>query len=132
MVGATRRWVYMAVGCVSLVLGVIGIPLPLLPTTPFLLLAAFCFARGSERLHNWLLDHHRLGPPIHRWQEHRAISRNAKWMGTVSLVVMVALSVWIGGDTWIIGLQSAILVGVGCFLWTRPEPPAEEGDSGAH
>ena len=46
MVGATRRWGYMAVGCVSLVLGVIGIPLPLLPTTPFFLLAAFCLARG--------------------------------------------------------------------------------------
>ncbi len=125
----TKRGVYVCLGCVSLVLGILGIPLPLLPTTPFLLLSAFCFARGSERLHDWLLHHERLGPPIRRWQEHRAISRDAKWMGTVSLLAMIALSVWLNVSPWILALQAVALIGVGTFLWTRPEPPETSSGS---
>ncbi len=97
--------------------------LPLLPTTPFLLLAAFCFARGSDRLHRWLLNHEHLGPPIQRWREYRAISREAKWMGTISLLLLVAASYWLGVQPWLLALQGGILVAVGGFLWTRPEPP---------
>ena len=125
MTTRTGRGLYIALGCVSLVLGVVGIPLPLLPTTPFLLLAAFCFARGSRRLHDWLMHHPRLGPPIHRWQEYRAISREAKWMGTVSLLVLVGLSFLLGAELWLLALQVFILLGVCAFLWTRPEPPSE-------
>ncbi|MEM1160041.1 MAG: YbaN family protein, partial [Pseudomonadota bacterium] len=58
-------------------LGLLGAALPLLPTVPFMLLAAFCFARGSERFHRWLMNHPRFGPGIRDWQAHRAISRRA-------------------------------------------------------
>ena len=117
------RWLYITLGCICVVLAVIGIPLPLLPTTPFLLLAAFCFARGSGRLHAWLLSHHHLGPPILRWQEYGAISREAKWLGTVSLLVVVAVSYFLQVATWILIVQVCVLVGVAALLWSRPEPP---------
>lgn len=125
MAGHGKRWLYISLGCVSLLLAVIGIPLPLLPTTPFLLLSAYCFARGSERLHHWLLHHPHLGPPIRRWQEHGAISREAKWLGTVSLLLLIGASYWLQVATWVLALQACILLGVGGFLWSRPEPPGQ-------
>ena len=72
------RLVYIAIGCTAVVLGVAGIFLPLLPTTPFLLLAAWAFARSSPRLEAWLVRHPRLGPPISAWRERGAIPARAK------------------------------------------------------
>ena len=72
------RWCLLIVGWVSIVLGVIGIFLPLLPTTPFLLLAAACFARSSEKFHGWLLNHKYLGPYIHLYLDGKGIPFKAK------------------------------------------------------
>lgn len=123
MIAQTRRVLYLLAGWTALGLGVLGIPLPLLPTTPFLLLAAVCFARGSQRWHDWLLSHPQFGPPIHAWREHRAIPRRVKWLGSLSLLALLPISILVGAPTWVVGLQSLIVVGVGAFLWTRPEPP---------
>ena len=73
-----RRHLWMALGWAALGLGVLGVLVPLLPTTPFLILAAYLFSRGSERLHAWLLNHRIFGPPIENWRTHRAISTKAK------------------------------------------------------
>ncbi|RZA08047.1 MAG: DUF454 domain-containing protein, partial [Proteobacteria bacterium] len=67
------RFLYLTIGWISLALGILGIFLPLLPTTPFVLLAGICFAKGSPRMHAWLINHPRLGPPIKDWQERRVI-----------------------------------------------------------
>lgn len=67
-------------GSISLALGVIGIFLPLLPTTPFLILSAFCFSKSSPRFYRWILNHQYLGPPIQDWKNHRAISLKSKIM----------------------------------------------------
>ena len=61
------RYVYNAVGLASLVLGIVGVVLPVLPTTPFILLAAYCFARGSNRFHQWITTHRTFGPMIVRY-----------------------------------------------------------------
>ena len=124
MIQQTKRWAYLTVGFIALGLGILGIPLPLLPTTPFLLLAALCFARGSERWYRWLLDHKTFGPPIHAWREHRAVPRRVKWIGLGSLVVLPLISILGGAPHWLTGLQTLILLGVNAILWTRPEPPA--------
>jgi uncharacterized protein len=81
-------------GSVSLVLGVIGIVLPGLPTTPFILLTAACYARASPRLHQWLLNHRWLGPPLRDWERDRSLTRRTKTVAVLSMVSMVSLSIW--------------------------------------
>jgi uncharacterized protein len=81
-------------GSVSLLLGVIGIVLPGLPTTPFILLAAACYARASPRLHQWLLNHRWLGPMLRDWERDRSLTRRTKTVAVLSMLVMVSLSIW--------------------------------------
>jgi len=119
------RLFWMAGGLLSLAAGIVGIALPLLPTTPFLLLAAYCFARGSKRLHDWLVHHPRLGPPIHDWQRHGAISRRAKQLAMASIVAVLALSYLFGAPTRVIIIQIVVLSAVSLFILTRPAPPED-------
>lgn len=114
------RYVWASLGLLCLLLGMVGIVLPLLPTVPFLLLAAFLFARSSERLHNWLLSHPRLGPPIEDWQARGAISPSAKRLATISIVLVFGISLALGLRPMIIGIQAATLGCVLLFIWTRP------------
>lgn len=89
------RALWVTLGAISLALGIIGIFLPLLPTTPFVLLAAACFARGSERFHGWLLSHPRFGPLVHDWQTHRAIPLRAKWLALSMMWVSMGTTAWL-------------------------------------
>ncbi|MDF1776381.1 MAG: YbaN family protein [Rhizobiaceae bacterium] len=113
-------------GCLSVTAGFVGILLPLLPTTPFLLLAAFCFARGSKRLHDWLVGHPRLGPPIDDWQTHGAISRRARKLAVASIIGVFAASLLLGVPTRIIIIQLVVLSAVSLFILTRPLPPDDQ------
>jgi uncharacterized membrane protein YbaN (DUF454 family) len=107
-------------GCIVLVLAVIGIFLPLLPTVPFLLLAAFCFARSSERAHDWLVGHPKLGPPIRDWQKNGAIGLKSKKMATACVIAAFALSVFLGLRWQVLAIQAIVLTCVMLFIWTRP------------
>lgn len=115
------RWLWAALGLLSLGLGAVGIFLPLLPTVPFLLLAAFFFARSSERLHNWLLSHRTFGPPIENWRRSGAISRRAKIAASLSILAAFGISLTLGLRPAILGLQALVLIAVSLFIWTRPE-----------
>ena len=114
------RFIWLMFGLMSLAAGLIGVVLPLLPTVPFLLLAAFCFARSSERLHHWLVTHERFGPSITDWHERGAISKRAKRMATVSIVAVFFLSVLIGLKLPLLVIQAVTLGCVLLFIWSRP------------
>lgn len=124
------RAIWLTGGLTSLVLGLVGAVLPLLPTVPFMLLAAFCFARSSPRMHDWLTTHPRLGPPIDDWRRHRAIGRRGKRLATWSVVAAFSLSVWFGAPAWALGLQAVALSGVMLFIWTRPDGPRNDDAAG--
>ncbi|MDG1206896.1 MAG: YbaN family protein [Pseudomonadales bacterium] len=88
-----KRRLYLGLGFVALALGIIGIPMPVLPTTPFLLLSAWCFARSSERWHQWLLANDTFGPVIASWEQSRCISIRTKVMAISSMVLVGGSSV---------------------------------------
>ena len=91
------RLVCAGLGTLFVLLGLFGLFLPVLPTTPFLLLAAACFARSSRRVFNWLLNHPRFGPLIREWREHRSIPYRAKraalWLIALSFAISIGFFV---------------------------------------
>lgn len=107
-----------------MVLGVIGIALPFLPTTPFMILAAFCFAKGSERLHRWLVDHPRFGPAIRDWKRYGAISPRAKKLAAAAMSLALVITIAIGMSWAVVIAQAVVMAGVAAFVLTRPSPPA--------
>lgn len=116
-----KRSLWLILGLLAVFLGVIGVFLPLLPTVPFLLLAAFCFGRSSVRLHDWLLSHPTFGPPIADWERSRAISRRAKILASLSLIAAFGFPLWLGVRVEVLAIQVLILLAVALFIWTRPE-----------
>jgi uncharacterized membrane protein YbaN (DUF454 family) len=117
------RALWTAAGLAALALGLIGVFLPLLPTTPFVLLAAACFARSSPRLHDWLLRHPVFGPAIRDWRDHRAIPRKGKIAAVVAMTAAFGLSLALGLRLWVLLAQGAVLLAMGSWIVTRPSPP---------
>lgn len=112
--------IWAVLGLICIALAMVGVILPLLPTVPFLLLAAFFFARSSERLHNWLLSHPTLGPPIEDWQARGAINPKAKKIATLSIVAVFGISLVVGLKPAILIIQAVVLSCVLIFIWSRP------------
>ena len=115
-----KKQLYLGAGIVSFVLAMIGIVLPIMPTVPFLLLSAFCFARSNPKWEQQLLDHPRYGPPLRQWRERRAISRKAK-VSAVLAMSAGAVITWITiGWPWVL-ISVAVLLIAGTWIWTRAE-----------
>ncbi|MEM6495171.1 MAG: YbaN family protein [Pseudomonadota bacterium] len=119
-----RRAFWLMVGIIALVFALIGAFLPLWPTTPFLLVAVFAFARSSPRLHVWLVTHPRFGPTITNWQREGAISPRAKWSAVVAMVGTLALSWMVGVSSGILITQAIVLSAAAAFILSRPVPVA--------
>ena len=125
MLTRAARLTWLVVGLVALALGAIGIAVPLLPTTPLILLAAFAFARSSNRLHEWLITHDVFGALIDNWHRHGAISRRAKIASVVSMAALLAISLAMAAPIAVIVVQLVVLGAVALFILTRPLPPGE-------
>lgn len=117
------RVTWLIIGVVALAVGSLGIVLPLVPTTPLVLLAAFAFANSSERLHTWLVEHNIFGPLIDNWRRYGAISRRAKALSVLSLLALVVISLLLDVPAWIIALQIIVLAVCAIFIVSRPLPP---------
>ena len=118
------RLLWLALGWLSVGLGIAGAVLPILPTTPFMLLAAWCFARSSPRFHAWIVNHPTFGPPVRNWQGHGAISRRAKVLAAGSMLAVLGLSLVLGLKWQVIAIHTVAMLGAGTFVLTRPEPPS--------
>lgn len=116
------RVLWATIGFVALGLGLVGAALPILPTVPFLLVAAFAFSRSSPRFYSWLMRHRVFGPQIRNWRDHRAISARAKVLAVLSMAgslvlgfVLLPIHIW-----W---AQVVIMVAAAAFVLSRPTPP---------
>lgn len=113
------RLLYGAAGWISLALGIIGVFVPGLPTTPFVLLAAACFSKASPRMHQWLLNHRLLGPFIRNWEKHRSLTLRTKCFAIGTMVLMLSISAWHLHDRpWLQGV-TLLLGAIGAFCVLR-------------
>lgn len=113
------RILWRICGIASLVLAGLGVALPLLPATPLVILAAFCFARSSPRLHGWLLRNRSFGRAIRDWRTDRAISRRGKAASVVAMALSLALSAALAPGPAILDLQALVLSAAAAFILTR-------------
>ena len=116
---AWLRALWVAGGALALAAGIVGIFLPLLPTTPFVLLAAYCFSRSSPRLEAWLLRHPRFGPMVRAWRARRAIPLRAKQLAWTMMALGSAWAWWVMPLRW--GwLPAACCLAVGIWMYRLP------------
>ncbi len=118
-----KKALYVFSGVFSLALGLLGIILPVLPTTVFILLAAFFFARSSERLHSWIINHKRFGPTILNWQKYGAVSKIARIRAVSTMIGILVISILLSLPVLVIIIQALAMAAVSAFLLTRPYPP---------
>lgn len=114
------RPVWLILGLLSVVLGVLGIFLPVLPTTPLMILAAFFFSKSSPRLENWLLNHRTFGPVIAEWREKGAIAPRIKTIAVGTMAGVFMLSLILGVKPFVLIIQAVCLGGAAWFVLSRP------------
>jgi len=123
------RYLLLALAVVSLAIGVVGIFVPGLPTTEFVLLSGWAAAQSSPRLHAWLERHPRFGPMLRSWRESRAISRRAKCLASAMMTVSAVILFTTLEQRWIAEALTVCMFLVAVWLWRRPEPARERRDA---
>lgn len=117
-----QRWLLAALAWVCLGLGVLGVILPGVPTTVFVLVAAWAAMNSSPRLHGWLLAHRLFGPMIRDWRRQGTVSRRAKWLASLSMLACAALLMLTESPRSVALGATAVMAVVAIWLWLRPEP----------
>ena len=120
------RYFIFSLGIFFVILGIIGAFLPIMPTTPFVLVASWCFMKSSPKTHRWLLNQPLLGPALRNWEQYKAIRRPVK-IFTVSAITVSNIGMWFTVDIlWLKITTTLILIGVVIFIVTRNEyiPPS--------
>lgn len=117
------RILYLCLGWLMVATGIVGAVTPILPTTPFLLIALWCFSKSSPKLEAWLLSHPRFGPSLRDWREKGAVPRKAK-IAAVSLMTMSYALFWFGTEPTATraAIVAAVMLGAAIYVSTRPEP----------
>ena len=128
-----RVWrpVLWTAGALSLMLGVLGLFLPVLPTTPFVLLTAACWMRASPRFYAWLQRHPTFGPVLRDWEQYRAVPRRAKWLSSIMMSLSLGILWWrLPQYPWLLAGVALVCVSVSVWLWRLPD--AGEGHDYPH
>lgn len=121
------RYLLFILGWLLFCLGVVGAFLPVLPTTPIMLLALWCFARSSDRFHDWLYTHQFFGPPLQLWHEHRVIPLVAKYTALFFMTAsLIYLFVFLTTAVWLKVLMSTGMALGAWFILTKPSLPPEQ------
>ncbi len=126
-VQGSRRYWYLGLGWLFFALGLIGVLLPLVPTTPFMLLSAWAFSKSSRRFEAWLLNHKYFGPGIRRWRAHRVIPIQAKVISLSAMTITFTFSVFSGRIPWWGLLGQGLLMGYGAWFTLRCPSRVPEG-----
>ena len=120
----STKYILIGLGWFFVALGTIGTVLPLIPTTPFYILAAFCFSKGSDRLHKWLLERPVFGPLIVEWEQYGIVRRKAKILSTVMIIILFTISLYVANVHIAIKMLLVLIAGgVLTFIWSRPSTP---------
>ena len=120
-ISAPKRWLYAGLGCLFVGLAVAGALLPILPTTPFVLLASWCFSRSSPRLSRWLERSPLFGPMLRDWRRHRGVRLHVKYTAIGTLAVVVLLAVIFRSHSLPVLLGTCIVACVGAaVVWRLP------------
>lgn len=126
------RWLLWIAGTIALILGIIGVFLPVLPTTPFILLAAACYAKASERFHRRLLAHRSFGPVIREWEEYRSMPLRTKKFAVGLMSLSICVSIWVvSAYPWAQAFLVVVGIGAGTWVWRIPsrDDPALSADT---
>ncbi|MEE8727604.1 MAG: DUF454 family protein [Rahnella inusitata] len=121
-----KRVLLIILGWICVVLATLGVVLPLLPTTPFLLLAAWCFARSSPRFHHWLLHRSWFGSYLRHWQQHRALPKGAKPKAVALILVTFAVSIYFVPLLWVRILLLCMMFMLLIMMWRLPVVDLEQ------
>ena len=120
--GRHARTGYLVVAYLAVAFAIAGVFLPLLPTTPFLLVAVWAASKGSPRVHDWIYDQPRFARLINDWQQQGAVPLSAKWLATIMMIVSF-LTLFLSGAQWMLLLGMCVFfLCIGGFLWSRPNP----------
>ena len=121
------RWAYLLLAAVSLAAGLVGLFLPIIPTVPFVLLAAWAAARSSPRLLHWLETHRHFGQHVADWRRGGVVQRRAKWLASGLMGLSAVTMLLLLGPRWFVVVPIAAMAAVSIWLWCRPESLPGQG-----
>ena len=122
----TLRVILVILGTLFVITGIVGIFLPLLPTTPFMLLAAACYAKSSRRFYNWMMNNKVMGPIIREWRQYRAIPKRAKIIAMFLLVITFGISILVAPIMWVKFMLVGMCLASLFFMWRIPVRELDE------
>jgi uncharacterized membrane protein YbaN (DUF454 family) len=117
------RYAYLAIGCFFVGLGVLGAFLPVLPTTPLLLISLWAFSKSSIRLERWLLEHKRFGPRLVAWRTNRVIPLAAKLAAWGSMIASLTIMAIASRPLWQIGIAAGVMAIGAAYVASKPSRP---------
>lgn len=120
------RGLFIVIGWLCVISGMVGVVLPGWPTTPFIILATYFFARSSPRFYNWVMNHRVFGPLIRDWRDGKGMTARTKAVAVVTIVVTISISITVIGTTWVRVLLAVIMLTLCTYLLRLPTKPAED------